>query len=243
MQQLEMIKNALLAGQMTYEEAADLIYNGKNTKPWHTKEWKEIRQARLKDYCEQCKTKQEPLVLQHMRKTKPYQFFITEKYQEILVQEIDKGIDYEEIKDQVEQYLLENMEKRNVCPSCQSINIRERKTITPKFSCIKCKHEFDEPLYREDYLRGGSSVEDIINKIGEKKIREKVWDLHSEEIRTYAIIKSIEEFERYISCIDTVTFCKKCAFLWDKKGMKLCDHCKIKYHGIGRKCCQECSNL
>ncbi|MFF0828845.1 hypothetical protein ACFYU8_18530 [Brevibacillus sp. NPDC003359] len=239
MQQLEMIKNALLTGQMTYEVAAELVYKGKN-KPWNTKEWQEIRQERIKDHCEQCKTKQEPFVLQHTRGSKPYQFFVKEKYQEIYNREIEKGMEYEVIKNEVELYLYENMEKRNVCPNCQSINIRERKTKAPKFACYKCYQEFDEPLSKEDYLRGGSTVEDIINKIGQQKIREMVWDQHGEEIRTYAILKSIEEFERYMSCIDTVTFCKKCAFLWDKKGLKLCDRCSVKYHAIARDCCRDC---
>ena len=50
-----------------------------------------------------------------------------------------------------------------------------------------------------------------------------------------------EEFEQYLSCQETVTFCKRCAFLWDIKGMNLCSKCKVHYKGLRFPYCFSCS--
>ena len=47
--------------------------------------------------------------------------------------------------------------------------------------------------------------------------------------------------ERYMSGQDTQTFCRKCAYMWDIHGMKICRECNEKYHPIAYKTCQNCA--
>ena len=48
-------------------------------------------------------------------------------------------------------------------------------------------------------------------------------------------------FEEYLSCEKAVTFCKKCAFLWDVRGLKLCKRCKQHYHPFDFEYCFNCA--
>ena len=50
-----------------------------------------------------------------------------------------------------------------------------------------------------------------------------------------------EEYKEYLSCKDTLTFCKKCAFLWDVKGMNLCPRCRVRYKKLRFPYCYSCS--
>jgi len=49
-----------------------------------------------------------------------------------------------------------------------------------------------------------------------------------------------KDYKRYMSGVDTVTFCKKCAFLMDRKNKKLCRICKKNYHDIYYDTCHTC---
>jgi hypothetical protein len=53
--------------------------------------------------------------------------------------------------------------------------------------------------------------------------------------------RSRNEFDQYLSCEETVTFCKKCSFLWDMKGMNLCPRCKTHYKKFQFPNCYRCS--
>lgn len=55
-----------------------------------------------------------------------------------------------------------------------------------------------------------------------------------------SVIELIRQYESYLNFDNTKTFCKKCAFLWDKRGLKLCDTCKENYHAIYNSVCMNC---
>lgn len=57
--------------------------------------------------------------------------------------------------------------------------------------------------------------------------------------RAYQIYQA--NHERYISGQDAVTFCEKCAYMWDVHGLKLCRECREKYHPIRFKLCKRCA--
>ena len=40
-------------------------------KPWETKEWKEMRERRIGDRCEQCESTDGPFVIQHFSHERP----------------------------------------------------------------------------------------------------------------------------------------------------------------------------
>lgn len=39
------------------------------------------------------------------------------------------------------------------CPSCGAVNVRERKSMTPRWRCSKCRAEFDEPIQNQVEVR------------------------------------------------------------------------------------------
>ena len=67
-------------------------------------------------------------------------------------------------------------------------------------------------------------------------------DLDIEDRRVWAEAKRMHEENkrRYMSGEDTVTFCNKCAYLWDEHGMKLCDTCREHYHKFSDGMCYYC---
>jgi hypothetical protein len=50
----------------------------------------------------------------------------------------------------------------------------------------------------------------------------------------------LDENIKYLSFEDTKTFCKKCAFNYDKRGMDLCPKCKVNYKKIQYETCVDC---
>jgi predicted Zn-ribbon and HTH transcriptional regulator len=62
-----------------------------------------------------------------------------------------------------------------------------------------------------------------------------------EVLREAQRIADIEK-EKYISFQEAVTFCDKCAFMWDMNEMKLCAKCGKNYHSFKYTQCKECYN-
>lgn len=46
--------------------------------------------------------------------------------------------------------------------------------------------------------------------------------------------------EDYVTGKGTKTFCKRCAFLWDMKGLRLCRECGKRFHAHRHQRCFEC---
>ena len=105
--------------------------------------------------------------------------------------------------------------------------------MKPKFCCIKCEHKF-ETARIGDYVKS----ERDYSIYSEYKIDFEYEN--SERIRKQAIIIAIKHFIEYISLKNTQTYCKKCAFLLDKKGLILCSECKKNYHSFFYEQCYEC---
>ncbi|MDQ0896251.1 MULTISPECIES: hypothetical protein [unclassified Paenibacillus] len=236
---LEKLEVALAEDRIGFQEVADQLFN-KSTKPWQTAEWKKRREELLKDHCEQCNKKEGTKVIQHFWHPQDYssiQYPIVGRY-------IDEYFDRFLIENNLliseltEKRWVEEAEEKQLCPNCSSINFTERKTKTPRYRCNKCKDEFDEPVIGK--LIGLSTKDDFQSGFARKFINEKIWQTFEEKIRKEAILESISQHKKYISFEGTKTYCSKCAFLWDKKGMKLCDKCKTKYHNKGRTECSEC---
>lgn len=131
------IRSAYSNGELSATETVDILATSKLQKPWHTKEWRELRNKLLKESCTQCGSDKKPLVLQHT--------WHPRKLSEII---------------------------KNV------------------------KREYNTDLPDDEYIF--------------KK----------------ALSEAFTEHDRYLTCDDTTTFCRKCAFLWDQKNKKLCLQCK-----------------
>ena len=207
-----------------------------NPKPWHTKDWGDMRNRRIGDRCEQCGSTDGPLVLQHLS---------------------HEGPEPPDSKDTVIWNLMREYGsypprptvQRQACPQCNRCSLTERKKLKPKWRCIACHHEFDESIM----------VEIPINNRTEKgeydRYRQEVLfpafndfvDAHQDivEQRYTAVLADYEQErrasdDRYMSGEGTVTFCKKCAFLWDVKEQELCSQCKKRYHSFKYATCYEC---
>lgn len=77
-------------------------------------------------------------------------------------------------------------------------------------------------------------------------LRETALSLGMKQDEPHVVYKAQEIYkknhERYMSGKDTVTFCKKCAFLWDKHGLKLCERCRENYHSQDYIVCKQCAH-
>ncbi|OLS14234.1 MAG: Uncharacterized protein RBG13Loki_2142 [Promethearchaeota archaeon CR_4] len=189
-------------------------------KPWVTKEWKQKRQIALKDLCEQCSTKEGILVLHHLEQP-PSSNDIRYK---VTCTMLDEALKAGKVTYQTT--------KRDACPNCQLLSITYRKTMNPPWRCVRCEYTFFTPI-QIDYVSPQSRKDTF------KAFREQ--NLEQINARAEQIIG--EYNEKYMTMEGTVTFCKKCAFLWDKKHLKLCPECRIHYTKIGRQRCFDCHEL
>lgn len=255
-EQLKNLKEQVIEGSIDLTAAKDLLYS-KNKRSWHTKEWKVNRDKLIKDCCEQCGSSETP-TLQHTWHPRDYGSIkreITYKYGGI----IREKYTVEDLvsDDEVFGYFTNNIlkEEKLVCPECSSYSLSIRKTISPKYRCIKCKHEFENPVKKVLPTFIDDRIETVGNElhvITHSSLKLDIYKERCNEIRDkeYAnlienetIITSIDESIRYLLFIDTITLCKKCAFLYDVKGLNLCPICKSKYKKIYNDRCMDCRGV
>ena len=114
---------------------------------------------------------------------------------------------------------------RKGCPGCGKFSgFNWRKTMN-NWRCVHCATVFDD-LVDIPTL----SARQYEKYYAEYKAAESLWYetfmlVHEDDILREALAIGFEEHDRYISCSDTVTFCKKCAFMWDKNKRKICEGC------------------
>lgn len=206
-----------------------------NTKPWHAPEWRKMRDERIGESCAQCGSTKPPLVLQHFShdRSEP-------PSKRTLVWDVMREYGAVPARPTVQ---------RQGCPQCKRCSLTERKRKAPKWRCIACHHEFDESI----------TVDLPINNRTEKDQYDKYLhdvlfpafnefvDAHQEMVeRRYAEVLSDYEQERrasdaiYMSGEGTATFCKRCAYLSDVEGKRLCSQCKERYHAFKYQHCYDC---
>lgn len=241
LEELERIEAALINDEITYEEAGEKIYST-STKPWQTAYWKKKRSEIIKDACEQCNSSKPPMVLQHTWHPSTYKErtreYYTACFEEAQAKDFQITIEDEEIY----LYLNQFTEIKPACPACEMRSFRERKTMKPTFHCNRCHHEFEEPIMvpYHSLLGVAPHFEQVKASMRSKRMREHIWETHGPEIKKRAILKGIEEHKRYMSLEDTRTFCKRCAFLWDRKGKKVCEVCKDTLIPLSMHACYKC---
>jgi hypothetical protein len=224
------IKNELIEDLITWQDALSFLTS--REKPWSTKEWKEKRDVLIKDYCESCGKKEGPFVLQHLEQPPKTSIIFSR-------------IRHEYFEEYSNKYTFKYKKKikyidRESCPNCGSLNVRFLKTESIWKCYGKCKRRFENPVIIQD-----------IDPIQKKDIQEKKKIFREEKYRAFeekykdiigkeAVLESISYHEEYISLKNTSTFCKKCAFLWDIKGVKLCPNCKQRYCAVYMEMCSVC---
>lgn len=132
---------------------------------------------------------------------------------------------------------------------------------TPKYRCLGCKIEFDNPVYKsvDELISIFYENEDAIEVrdkcfVSKDKWRNKhnlsnirYWlqrDLaknkDAETIDKEAFLLYLNNSIKYLSFDDTLTACKKCAFNFDINKMALCPKCKKYYKGLQYPTCIQC---
>jgi hypothetical protein len=227
------ILEQLRASDITWSIALTLSGQETATKPWQTVAWKRRRDTLIGEACEQCSSASQPLVLQHMHQPR--------KFGDIAYAirgEIMQRIMFEH---PLTPHSEAELAERQACPACKSVNITWQNTL----SRWKCNHQRCGQVFEQPITVRALTAE--IRRARKERGREAyqreiqpLLDGCKGEIMHRATLLSLEEHIRYLRCEDTVTFCKKCAFLWDKKGLRLCRRCYEHYHSFGYAVCWDC---
>lgn len=194
-------------------------------KPWTTREWKNKRSNIIKNECEVCNSKDGPFILQHTKH--PQEF--SKLYDEIAQMELISSIpDYRKvhsknIQEAINYEIENNFEMRDSCPECKVVNIRTRKTMTPKHVCVN-NHSFELPLTLKYYRKSQTTNPEIVRQKGLEilpeiiayKMRRKFSEENDLTIGKKALLISLFESLEYWSFDNTKTACKKCSFLEDE---------------------------
>jgi len=129
----------------------------------------------------------------------------------------------------------------NVCPKCFSQTIKFRKTLK-NWKCLAqesgvfCHHIFETPICR-------------VSKDVFKALEKEAWKKQLEAFDTAfgigvkAVLAAIDQHTRYLSMKDTITLCKRCAFVADKTKLVLCNICKENYHKPHYSRCAKCAGF
>lgn len=202
--------------------------NKDSTPVWQTEEWQQARQRLLADSCSQC-GKTEKLSLVHLWKPPKYHQIQNKVAEEIINDLINSGQIAE-----MDSTIAGCDESRQACPSCHSVNLRQRKIKRPIYKCGHCNTEFDNPstvIIRDEFR-----YQQAYRKWREEQLSDK------EEIIESRIKFLQDDYNvKYRNGEGTITLCGKCSFLWTQKGMQLCTSCKENYHKRRYDQCYECN--
>lgn len=257
-----LLRDKLASSEIDLESAQAQYWKDFNEgqKSWETKDWKERRSKIIKDKCEICSSK-DTLTLQHRSHPKKYPEYlreVTRAYAEEY-RNTNPVID----KYEFTTYVLTKYDYVPVpfCPNCKWSNPYERVRKIPKYRCLGCRHEFDNPVYK--------SVDELISIFYETEealeVRDKCFvskdkwrnknnlsnikywlqrdsakNKDVEKIGKEAFLLYLDDSIQYLSFDDTITACKRCAFNFDINKMELCPVCKQYYKGLQYPTCIQC---
>lgn len=234
---IQAVRDAFNLGKISAQETANVVTNILTKKPWHTEEWRKKRANLIQSKCTQCLTDEGPFVLQHLWHPRK----LGETIRELRA---SHRIKYEELHPRIEIPIPEPVgETRDACPRCHKLGIYWRKTKNSwRCNDSYCGHEFDNPIKRRMH-----SAEQSEKWWTEYRNAKQEWyGCFREETDEVILIEALkigfEEHDRYMSLSDTTTFCKKCAFMWDKRQRKLCKGCnKFVPFNISPENCFNCN--
>jgi hypothetical protein len=245
------IRDKLINDEIDYSDAFELIK--KFPKAWHTKEWDEKREKVLKNYCEQCKSTEGVMVVQHLSHPPEFKTIRNEIFNSLLNEILASTTLPKPVitKDDIKEFYDKTTEIGEVCPNCRSGYIRKRKTKKPEYYCDTCKTAFDEVTtiqYNKVFGVVVPDEEQVFNHLFEEKKKEAISDFkkklyaeHEKHIGKKALLISIDLHLKYMELENVVTFCKSCAYRMDKQGKLLCWTCKTDYFDyLFYECCYKC---
>ena len=236
--EIQAIEKALLDDEIDWETAISAIKEFRSKrKSWQSEEWAQERSKLLLDKCQQCHSIEQPLVLQHL--WHPMSFGQTLRR----VTGPDAWLNFKHWY--VFSFAKDLLEVRNLCPDCESLNVHQLKT-RPIWRCYHCNGSFESPAQASVFsAEGKKKISKRKAELGQKEFELDRWQhfkrMYGPAYGKTTVLMQIELSRRYLSFSDTVTFCKKCAFLWDEKGVRLCVRCGENWHSRLYNECKKCS--
>ncbi|TVT36739.1 hypothetical protein FNT36_24820 [Hymenobacter setariae] len=211
----------LAAGAITWQQALTQVTALPTA--WQTPEWKRRRDALIGSSCAVCETTDGPFVLQHLLPTPTFkevcQAVKAELRADLLVL----------LDDQVSEHAVAEHvgpgDERPACPTCGSVSIRERQSLTPRYLCSRGERGyhspagFDAPVPVRYYAKQKTTNREValatarefllsVAVVAELRRRD-------DRIQHEATLRSLKYSLAYRSLQHTATYCKKCAFKAD----------------------------
>jgi hypothetical protein len=256
------LKDRVKSGATSIEDAKNLCWgdNKEGKRSWHTNDWKDRRSKTLKSHCEICQS-DDSLVIQHLSHPRKYTEIRTEIANEYTKVHLDSipEIDITEFT----THLLNEYDYQPVslCPNCNARKPNKRIRKKPQFYCTDCGSEFEQTTNRSlsdmvSILYKNEDAPEIRDKCFTSKHewknkhslvdcrywrqRKKIEAANSDEIERKAFLLYLDDNIKYLSFVDTITACKKCASYYDLYRMELCPICRKNYKGIEYQSCVPC---
>ena len=260
--ELTKLKDSIEKGDTSIEDAKIKCWGDKKEgkRFWHTNDWKDRRSKTLKSHCEICQS-DDSLVIQHLSHPRKYTEIRTEIANEYTKVHLDSmpEIDITEFT----TYLSDEYEYQPVslCPNCNARKPNKRIRKKPQFLCTDCGSEFEQTTNRSlgemvSILYKNEDAPEIRDKCFTTKDewknkhslldvrywrqRKKIEAANSDEIERKAFLPYLDDNIKYLSFVDTITACKKCASYYDLNRMELCPICRKNYKGIEYQSCVPC---
>jgi hypothetical protein len=256
------LKASIEKGDTSIEDAKIKCWGDKKKgkRSWNTKDWKDRRSKLLKSHCEICQ-KDDSLLIQHSSHPRKYTEIRTEIAKEYTKEDLDSTPKIT-ITD-FTSHLLNGYEYNPIplCPNCHARKPNERKRKIPQFLCTECGSEFEQTTNRSlgemvSILYKNEDAPEIRDKCFTTKDewknkhslldvrywlqRKKIEAANSDEIERKAFLRYLDDNIKYLSFVDTITACTKCASYYDLNRMELCPICRKNYKGIEYQSCVPC---
>jgi len=241
------IETALRSGAMDPKEALAEVqdFQSSTPPPWRWKAWKAARETLIGSECAQCGSS-DRLTLQHLKKRPGW----TDLFARAARDNPDYRLRRQARRQQLRRTVAaievsEAPAAQQVCPRCGSRSIYFRKTVGtwrcrgPAEQGV-CGHVFDAPT--EELARSAAQVRRIASarRTAIRQIRaHEILDRESSLTRD-AVLQWIGDLRAYLDFENVATFCNKCAFLWDKRGLALCPRCRTRYMPMELASCESC---
>lgn len=209
---------------------------------WRSPEWKAMRAARIGSECAQCTETDGPMILQHLRHPRS----VGAQYATLRKQHRENAFEAfvaDHPLDDHSTVAVPTGAPRHGCPKCGGWNISERKKLLPRYICRStrnrrsCLHTFDQPVSVTP-----TRSEDAYERTHKAFLAMYVALPNAPDDATGRALarNTLAELSEYLTGETALTFCRRCAFLWDKIGVRLCVQCRSAWHPIVYAQCAEC---
>ena len=242
--------DGLQAGTAGWHEVQErLVVTVRGGRHWHTEEWRSLRARVLRDLCDQCGAEEGPLTLQHLWHPRSMDE-IQSQLRAALRARVEASVPMASAG-ATSSRLVKHGDPRPGCPVCGGTAIRERKGLrantvdAPRYKCesqhnrVRCGAEFDEaPIIQQ--LRLATTTQYALWRRVADDLFARVYRQCESELYIQSAVLALDLFLDYMSGVSACTFCKRCAFLWDEKHVRLCKRCRKNWHDRSLPVCKDC---